>query len=39
MRQRVAAGEHDWRSAKRVLNSYDTLAQRKTRAESSCGET
>jgi flagellar FliJ protein len=34
LRQRVAAGEHDWRSAKRVLNSYDTLAQRKTRAES-----
>jgi flagellar protein FliJ len=34
MHKRVAAGETDWRSAKRVLNSYDTLARRETRAES-----
>ena len=33
MHQRVAAGETDWRSAKRVLNSYDTLARRQIRAE------
>jgi flagellar protein FliJ len=33
MHQRVAAGETDWRSAKRVLSSYDTLVRRQTRAE------
>jgi flagellar FliJ protein len=31
--QRVAAGKVAWQSAKRTFNSYDTLAQRHTRAE------
>jgi flagellar protein FliJ len=31
--QRVAAGKTAWQSAKRTFNSYDTLAQRQTRAE------
>jgi flagellar FliJ protein len=34
MRQRVASGELDWRSAKRELNSYDTLVRRQTRVQS-----
>ena len=33
MRQRVAAGEAAWRSERRVLNSYDTLAQRQKRLQ------
>jgi flagellar FliJ protein len=33
MLQRVATGETNWRSAKQVLSSYDTLARRQTRAE------
>ncbi len=32
-RQRVAAGQVAWQSARRTLKSYDTLAQRHKRAE------